>query len=391
MLRHSTPTESPTTLPTEQPTQQPSEQPSQQPTQQPSEQPTQQPTQQPSEQPSQQPTDEPTQQPSQQPTDAPTESCSAVVLSVADIGGATDGVAVTDFNGIYSKQASLINGMDWWSIRDDQPTPGSDHSASIYWSDSTWRWVIESPEITWEAPKHVFNALDDDSHFPGLQEFFGDSTNMNGHIWEQLSVTTELSGPVSVTFACFDTTFPTQQPTDLPSEQPSQQPTQQPSQQPTTLPSSYPTQQPTQQPSEQPTITPTDEPSEQPTFAPTLAPTETCSALQVTVSAPGVTDYNGIYNKQDNQINGYNWWVARNDVSGIDADTGASLYFSTSHNRWVIEAPGVYFEAPLFTSAGSSCVPSTPADIVLSTESLNPVPCQPYLREYFKYFIHNII
>ena len=67
--------------------------------------------------------------------------------------------------------------------------------------------------------------------------------------------------------------------------------------------------------------------------------------------------YNGVYNKQPTTINGYDWWVARNDVGENDpygttvgtptnqATTNATIYFSTSHNRWVIEAPDVYWEA----------------------------------------------
>ena len=41
-------------------------------------------------------------------------------------------------------------------------------------------------------------------------------------------------------------------------------------------------------------------------------------------------------------INGYDWWVARNDVGSTEATVNATIYFSTSHNRWVIEAPDVY-------------------------------------------------
>ena len=127
------------------------------------------------------------------------------------------------FRSIYSKQSSLLNGRDWWSIRDDQPTPGSDGMASIYWSDSKARWVIEASDITWEAPDDVFNALDDDRHFPGLQEYFGDNTND----WQQISVSEATNGLVSVSIACIDTHFPTKEPTDVPTQQPTEQPTDQ--------------------------------------------------------------------------------------------------------------------------------------------------------------------
>ena len=40
-----------------------------------------------------------------------------------------------------------------------------------------------------------------------------------------------------------------------------------------------------------------------------------CQSIKVTVSGTGsVATYNGVYNKQSSTINGYDWWVARNDV-----------------------------------------------------------------------------
>ena len=44
-----------------------------------------------------------------------------------------------------------------------------------------------------------------------------------------------------------------------------------------------------------------------------------------------------MYNKQDRTINGYDWWVSDS--------SNATIYFSSSHDRWIIEAPDVYFEA----------------------------------------------
>ena len=90
-----------------------------------------------------------------------------------------------------------------------------------------------------------------------------------------------------------------------------------------------------------PTLAPSLAPT---TPSPTLAPTEICEAITVTVSG-GVTTYNGIYNKQSTTINGYDWWVASNDVGGTESTTNATLYFSTSNDRWILEAPDVYFEA----------------------------------------------
>ena len=54
-----------------------------------------------------------------------------------------------------------------------------------------------------------------------------------------------------------------------------------------------------------------------------------------------MTIYNGIYDKQATTINGYDWRVARNDVGVTNQGTNATIYFSTSHDRWVIEAPDV--------------------------------------------------
>ena len=99
------------------------------------------------------------------------------------------------------------------------------------------------------------------------------------------------------------------------------------------------------------TLHPTFAPSVAPTTpAPTLAPTEKCETIVIQVNqihgqATSITTYNGVYNKQSTTINGYDWWVARNDIGGTERSTNATLYFSTSHNRWVLEAPDVYWEA----------------------------------------------
>ena len=82
------------------------------------------------------------------------------------------------------------------------------------------------------------------------------------------------------------------------------------------------------------------------TPAPTLAPTELCVSITVHVTGTdAVSTYDGVYNKQSSTINGYDWWVARNDVGATEATSNATIYFSTSHNRWIIEAPDVYWEA----------------------------------------------
>ena len=62
--------------------------------------------------------------------------------------------AVTKYNGIYKKQASLVNGKDWWKHLYNQPghLDEAEGGTSIYWSDTAERWVIEAPDVIWEAP-----------------------------------------------------------------------------------------------------------------------------------------------------------------------------------------------------------------------------------------------
>ena len=174
-------------------------------------QPTENPIEEPTDEPTAEPSEDPTEEPTQQPTVAPTELCTTVQLTIANIGGSTDGVAVATYNGIYVKQASLVNDRDWWM----HSTKSGDLGSSIYWSDASNRWIIEASDVTWEAPTTTFNPLDDDRHFPGLQTWFGAPPS----VWQQLSSTTNLNGEVSVTFTCFDTGFPTAEPTEQPTDQ----------------------------------------------------------------------------------------------------------------------------------------------------------------------------
>ena len=138
------------------PTEEPTEAPTEEPTEQPSEGPTEEPTEQPTEEPSEEPTEQPSEQPTQQPTLVPTELCTSFVIEISNIGGSTDGMALTTYNGIYVKQASLVNEMDWWK----HSTKSGDLGSSVYWSDSRKRWVIEASNVSWEAPTTTFNPLD---------------------------------------------------------------------------------------------------------------------------------------------------------------------------------------------------------------------------------------
>jgi hypothetical protein len=142
-------------------------------------------------------------------------------------------------------------------------------NATLYFSSSHNRWVLEAPDIYFEAntTHHSIgqgtddhnNAANDRRRPHGISEYFGKNK------WFQFSLNYG-SQMVDLAIVCFDT------------------------RQPTLAPSVSPT-----------------------TPSPTMAPTEICEAITVTVSG-GVTTYNGIYNKQSSTINGYDWWVARNDV-----------------------------------------------------------------------------
>ena len=122
-------------------------------------------------------------------------------MTVTDLGvnAATDAQAVITYNGVYVKQASQVNGFNWWK----HSTASGDKGSSIYWSDVASRWVIEASDVSWEAPSTAtaFNVKDDNRHFPGLQDYFGGAPST----WQQLSSITNRNGEVSVTFACQDT------------------------------------------------------------------------------------------------------------------------------------------------------------------------------------------
>ena len=69
--------------------------------------------------------------------------------------------------------------------------------------------MIETPDVTFQAPADNFNPVDDDRHFPGLQSYFGDFPAT----WQQLKSTENKNGKVNVSFVCYDSGFPPQQPT----------------------------------------------------------------------------------------------------------------------------------------------------------------------------------
>ena len=176
-------------------------------------------------------------------------------------------------------------------------------NATVYFSTSHNRWVIEAEDVYFEsntthhsigqAQDLHMNDDNDRRRFQGLSAYFGRNS------WFQFSLNYG-SKMVDITITCFDTRHPTLSPS----------------------------------------VSPT-------TPSPTLAPTQTCLVIEldVDITDGGLGTYNGMYNKQSTTINGYDWWVARDDVGGINANTGSTIYFSTSHNRWVIEAPDVYWEA----------------------------------------------
>ncbi len=63
---------------------------------------------------------------------------------------------------IYARQSSLINDRSWWRLEDSE--------ASLYWSISDRRWIIEAKDVRWESP---LTDLDDDlARFPqGIQKY----------------------------------------------------------------------------------------------------------------------------------------------------------------------------------------------------------------------------
>ena len=87
--------------------------------------------------------------------------------------GEEHGKAVQIYNGVYDKQATLVNGRDLWQLRRDFPAKYAETGTTLYWSDSTERWVVEAPTVTWEAPNQAFNAAGDVRQFPGLQDYSG--------------------------------------------------------------------------------------------------------------------------------------------------------------------------------------------------------------------------
>ena len=124
--------------------------------------------------------------------------------------------------------------------------------SSIYWSAPLDRWVIETPDVTFQATAST--PYDDNRQPHGIQAYFGSSQ------WTQITLLADKNGSVTITIACSDTSHPTEEPTEQPTEEPTEQPTEQPTEEPT--------EQPTEQPSEQPTEQPTEQPSEQPTEQP---------------------------------------------------------------------------------------------------------------------------
>ena len=61
--------------------------------------------------------------------------------------------------------------------------------------------------------------------------------------------------------------------------------------------------------------------------------------------------YDGVYNRQPNTINNFDWWQSRDDVGGIGANQRARLYYYTGMNgsRWRLEGPGASFWSPAWS------------------------------------------
>ena len=58
--------------------------------------------------------------------------------------------------------------------------------------------------------------------------------------------------------------------------------------------------------------------------APTAAPTEICEAIVLHGTGVG---YDGIFNRMDAQINGFDWWQSRDDVGGVGRNLRVRLFY----------------------------------------------------------------
>ena len=63
---------------------------------------------------------------------------------------------------IYTRQSSLINDRSWWRHEESE--------ASLYWSASERRWIIEAKDVRWVSP--LTNLNEDLARFPqGIQTY----------------------------------------------------------------------------------------------------------------------------------------------------------------------------------------------------------------------------
>ena len=70
-----------------------------------------------------QPTLSPTFSPTTAPTTSPTEVCGAIIIHGTQV----------DYDGVYNKMVSAINGFDWWQSRDDVGGIGVNQRVKLYY------------------------------------------------------------------------------------------------------------------------------------------------------------------------------------------------------------------------------------------------------------------
>ena len=132
--------------------------------------------------------------------------CTALVVEVAEPGDTTH-------NGVYNKQATMIDGLSWYVARHDVPdlTPKSlEDRASLYYSNVHKRWTIEASTVTFEMTDEVTQPRDQSVPELALTTIASD--------WTQLQQ--GASKHVTINIQCFGTAVPSEEPTGHPTEQP---------------------------------------------------------------------------------------------------------------------------------------------------------------------------
>ena len=148
---------------------------------------------------------------------------------------------------------TVVNSHDWWQSRNDVNTGVT---VSLFFDKDHWKLEANSGASTaYHAP--VVETADRRPFHAAWTE-----------IGQEIGTVSGITENVAVIVTCTDTAVPTASPSQIP----------------------------------------TEEPTEQPTFG----PTQICGQINIT----GTKSFDGFYKKQEGQINGNDFWKARNDVGG---------------------------------------------------------------------------